>query len=85
MAYGHFSIPPEWYQLKPGNCETSTALFTKLPALRLPRVDWYHSSGTEKCPLAANESWQEEWSLESILAGGRQSSGLWSIAVNGQN
>ena len=59
MAYGHFSIPPEWYQSKPGSCETSTALFTKLPALRLPGVDWYHSSGTEKCPLAANESWQQ--------------------------
>ena len=24
MAYRHFFIPPEWYQSKPGSCETSS-------------------------------------------------------------
>ena len=59
-----------------------TALFTKLPTSWLPSFDWYHSSGMEQCPLAVNGTCWQEQSLESILVGGRQSSGLVSSAVS---
>ena len=42
---------------------------------------WYHFCRMEKWPLAVNGSCQQEWSLESIPAGSKQSSVLVNSAV----
>ena len=75
-----------------------TALFTKPLASQLPGFAWYYSTVPLKnVPKAVNGSQWQEWSLETVLYGGRHASsfvngtvshewenGLWSIPVGGR-
>ena len=47
----------------------------KATSITVPSHSMALTATMEKCPLTVNGSWQPEWSLKTIPAGGRQSNG----------